>query len=110
VPEAVIRRALVSCDKVRNARGEAVAVNAEAIAARVAKLDAALIPQQVVIEEFCFRSLPERLGAAAFGDDAVSSLRLQLLRRAQAGESVSDLLELMLAQARPTGLRGKRGS
>ena len=110
VPEAVIRRALVSCDKVRNARGEAVTVNAEAIAARVAKLDTALISQQLVIEEFCFRSLPERLGAAAVGDDAVSALRLQLLRRAQAGELVTDLLELILAQARPVSPTGKRGS
>lgn len=100
VPEAVIRRALVSCDRVRNARGEATTVNGEAIAARVAKLDAALIPQQVVIEEFCFRSLPERLGAVAFGQEAIEGLRVQLLRRAQSGQAIGELLALVLAQAR----------
>ncbi|MFB3881485.1 MAG: YkgJ family cysteine cluster protein [Armatimonadota bacterium] len=106
VPEAVIRRSLASCDKVRDARGKPIAVNGEALASRVAKLDAALIPQQVVIEEFCFRSLPERLGAAAFGEQEVSTLRLQLLRRAQAGEPVNDLLKLALAQSPPFRLKG----
>ena len=100
VPEAVIQRSLVSCDKVRDARGNSVTLDAEAIAARVARLDAALLPEQVVIQEFCFQSLPERLGAAAFGEDAIAGLRVQLLRRAQCGHSVQELLALTLSQAR----------
>jgi Fe-S-cluster containining protein len=108
VPEAVVQRSLVSCGKVRDARGNSVTLDAEAIAARVARLDAALLPEQVVIQEFCFRSLPERLGAAAFGEEAIAALRVQLLRRAQAGESVKELLALVLAQARPVGSEGKK--
>ncbi len=100
VPEAVIRRSLVSCAKVRDARGNSVALDGEALAAPVARLDAALIPQQVVIQEFCFRSLPERLGAACFGEDAIEGLRIQLLRRAHSGSPVNDLLALALARAR----------
>jgi hypothetical protein len=112
VPEGVIQRSLASCDRVRDGRGRAVTVEGEAIAARVARLDAALMPEQVVIEEFCFRSLPERLGAAAFGEDAIGALRVELLRRAQAGEPVKELLALVLAQARlprPLGGAGRRG-
>ncbi len=100
VPEAVIRRSLASCDKVRGAYGQSVSVDGENVAARVARLDAALISQQVVIEEFCFRSLPERLGATSLGQDAIEGLRVQLLRRAQAGQSVKELVALALAQAR----------
>jgi len=99
VPEAVVQRSLVSCDRVRDMKGRPVAVDGEEIAARVARLDAALLPQQVVIEEFCFRSLPERLGAAALGEDSTGALKLQLLRRAQAGVPVRDLLSTLLAHA-----------
>jgi len=106
VPEGVIQRALLSCDKVRDTRGNSVTLDPEAIAARVARLDVKLLPEQVVIQEFCFRSLPERLGAAAFGDDAIAALRVQLLRRAQCGHSVEHLLALTLSQARlPRPLR-----
>jgi len=107
VPEAVIQRSLVSCANVRDARGQSVSIDGEAVAAKMAKLDAALIPQQVVIQEFCFRSLPERLGAASFGEDAIDGLRVQLLRRAQADQPVRELLALVLAQARVPRLEAR---
>jgi Fe-S-cluster containining protein len=93
VPEAVITRALLSCDRVRDQRGQPVRIDAEAMAARVADLDAALLPREVVLQEFCFHSVGERLGAAAFGQETVHGMRLPLLRRAQEGEPVDDLLE-----------------
>jgi len=109
VPEQVIQRSLVSCERVRDRRGQVVQVEGEAIAARAARLDAALLPQQVVIEEFCFRSLPERLGAAALGEAVIDGLRMQLLRRAQAGQPVQELLDLALARARlPFGAKRER--
>jgi Fe-S-cluster containining protein len=93
VPEAVIARSLVSCDRVRDESGQLPArLDAEAMAGRVARLDERLIPRAVVLEEFCFRSLPERLGAALLSREAVEGLRVQLLRRAQQGEKVDDLL------------------
>jgi Fe-S-cluster containining protein len=98
VPDAVVQRSLVSCDRVRDRRGRQVVVDGDAIAARLAKLDAALLPQQVIMEEFCFRSLPERLGAAALGDEAVDVMRIQLLRRAQAGAAIEGLLEPLWRQ------------
>ena len=110
IPEAVVQRSLASCDKVRDAQGNRVSLDAEAVAARVARLDAVLLPERVVIREFCFRSLPDRLGAAAFGEGAIDGLRVDLLRRVQAGESVKELLELVLAQAGTTGPTGKRRS
>ncbi len=100
VPEAVVRRSLTSCDKVTDAAGRAVTVDGEGYAARVARLDAVLLPKQTVIEEFCFRSLPERLAAAAFGAEAVDGMRTQLLRRAQAGASAEELVRLVLRQTR----------
>ncbi len=100
VPQAVVRRSLASCDRVTDATGRPVTVEGESYAARVAKLDAALLPKQVVIEEFCFRSLPERLGAAAFGQEAVDAQRIQLLRRAQAGTSAAELVSHVLTHAR----------
>jgi len=99
VPEAVVARSLASCDRVRDRRGNSITLDTETVAAQVARLDAALLPQEVVIEEFCFRSLPERLGAAAFGANAVEGLRVELLRRAQSGESVQQLLSLALSRA-----------
>lgn len=108
IPEEVIQRSLVSCDRVRDAKGRPARVDGDAIAARVAHLDTALLPQEVVLQEFCFRSLPERLGAAALGEEAVEGMRVQLLRRAQGGERISDLTALVLKQARlPTPLRRK---
>jgi len=101
VPEAVVQRSLVSCGRVRDARGRAVSVDGEAIAARVARLDSALLPREIVVQEFCFRSLPERLVAAALGEEPTDALRIQLLRRAQAGAPVRELLALLLAQATP---------
>jgi Fe-S-cluster containining protein len=109
VPEELIQRSLVSCNRVRDKRGQVVEVEGEALAARVARLDAVLLPQQVVIEEFCFRSLPERLGAAAFGESVIDDLRVQVLRRAQAGQPVGKLLDLILARARlPVGAKRNR--
>ncbi len=109
VPEEVIQRSLASCNRVRDKRGQVVEVEGEALAARVARLDAVLLPQQVVIEEFCFRSLPERLGAAAFGESVIDDLRVQVLRRAQAGQPVGKLLDLILARARlPMGAKRNR--
>jgi Fe-S-cluster containining protein len=104
VPEAVIRRSLVSCDRVRDLRGERVRADADATAVRVADLDAALLPRQVVAGEFCFQSVAERLGAVAFGPEVVEGMRVQLLRRAQRGESVEELLDLVWRQARFPGM------
>ena len=110
IPEAVIQRSLASCERVRDKRGRPVRVDGDEIAARVARLDASLLPQEVVIQEFCFRSLPERVAAAALGSEAIEGMRVQLLRRAQRGEAVRDLIQLLLKQARlPAPLRGKKG-
>jgi hypothetical protein len=100
IPEEVVRRSLVSCDRVCDEHGRPVVVDGEALAARVARLDAKLLPEQVVVEEFCFLSLPERLGAAALGADVIDGLRVQLLRRAQSGQSAEELLDLTLARAK----------
>ena len=99
VPEAVIRRALLSCDRVRDMRGRPVRIDADETAARVADLDAALLPREVVLQEYCFHSLDERLCAATLGPEVVEEMRLQLLRRAQEGEAVEDLLEPVWLQA-----------
>jgi len=110
VPDAVVQRSLVSCDRVRDKRGRQVRVDGDAIAARVARLDASLLPQEIVVDEFCFRSLPERLGAAALGPEAIEGMRVQLLRRAQRGGPTPDLIALILKQARlPALLRQKKG-
>ena len=93
VPEAIISRSLASCDRVRDLAGKPVTVNADALAAQVARLDEALLPRQVVVEEFCFWSLPERLGTACWGSETVEPLHLQLLRRAQQGERIADLVD-----------------
>jgi hypothetical protein len=98
IPEQIVTRALVSCSRVRDRAGQPVAVDGEAIAARVARLDAALLPRQVVVEEFCFRSLPERIGAAALGAESIETLRLQLLRRSQHGEAIAQLVDMLLDQ------------
>lgn len=100
VPEAVVERSLASCDRVRDRQGRPVQVAADAIAARVARLDEKLLPRAVVLQEFCFRSLPDRLGAAALGDETVDAMRLQLLRRAQRGENIEDLLDAVWAGIR----------
>jgi Fe-S-cluster containining protein len=94
VPQAVVERSLASCDRVRDQEGRPVRLDADAIAARIATLDCRLLPKRLVMEEFCFRSLPDRLGMAAFGPDVVDVMRVQLLRRAQCGESVEDLLDV----------------
>ncbi len=110
IPEAVIQRALASCERVRDKQGRPVRVDGDEIAARVARLDTSLLPKEVVVQEFCFRSLPERLAAAALGSEAIEGMRVQLLRRAQRGESVRDLIQLLLKQARlPAPLRRKKG-
>jgi Fe-S-cluster containining protein len=92
IPEEIVIRALVSCERVRDRRGREVRVDADAMAARVARLDEALLPRQVVVREFCFLSLPERLAMSWWEGDAVEMMRIQLLRRAQSGERVEDLL------------------
>jgi len=99
VPEEIVTRSLLSCSQVRSPDGRAIRSDGDALAAQVALLDGALLPRQVVVQEFCFRSLPERLGAAWLGDGAVELLRLQLLRRAQHGESIEDLLAQVWALA-----------
>lgn len=91
IPVEVAQRALVSCDRVRDKHGQPVRVDADALAAEVARLDEALLSREVVLHEFCFRSLPDRLGAALFGAETVEPMRLQLLRRAQQGEEIGDL-------------------
>jgi Fe-S-cluster containining protein len=93
VPEEVVTRSLASCDRVRDRQGRPVRVNGDAFAARVARLDEALLPREVVIREFCFYSLPERIGALLLGREGVEALRLQLLRRAQRGENPAALVE-----------------
>jgi len=109
-PAAVVERSLASCDRVRDLAGRPVRVDADALAARVAHLDQRLLAPTVVLNEFCFRSLPERLGAAALGADAVDPMRLQLLRRAQRGEPRPDLLDLVWARLRlPLPLRMAKG-
>jgi len=95
IPEATLGRAVASCDHVRDARGGRPTVDPDALAERVAELDARLIPTEVVRQEYCFLSLPDRLGAAALGEDVVEALRIQVLRRAQRGESVEALVDLV---------------
>lgn len=108
IPEAVIQRSLVSCGRVRDGRGRHPRVDGDPIAARVAQLDSALLPREIVLQELCFRSLPERLGAAALGAEVIDGLRIQLLRRAQRGEPIPDLLRLLRRQARlPAPLTSK---
>jgi len=103
VPKAVIERSLASCDRVRDRAGRPVRVDADALASRIARLDEQLIPRMTVLDEFCFRSFPERIGAASLGREVVDGRRLQLLRRAQRGEPMDDLVESAaqeIAQAR----------
>jgi len=95
IPEATLERAVASCDRVRDTRGRRPIVDPDALADRVAELDAKLIPTEVVGQEYCFLSLPDRLGAAALGGDVVETLRIQVLRRAQRGESVEALVDLI---------------
>ncbi len=101
IPEAVIQRTLLSCDRVRDMNGQPVRMDADEMAARVADLDASLLPREVVLQEFCFYSLGERLCAASLGWETVEGTRLQMLARAQEGESVDDLLDELWRRARP---------
>lgn len=101
IPEEIVTRSLVSCDRVRDTQGRPVRhVDADDLAARVARLDEALLPREVVLREFCFRSLPDRLGAARLGAETVETMRIQLLRRAQNGERVEDLVREVLEAVR----------
>lgn len=95
IPEATLGRALASCDRVRDTRGRRCRVDPDVLAERVAELDAKLIPTEVVRQEYCFLSLPDRLGATALGGGVVEMLRIQVLRRAQRGESVEALVDLI---------------
>ncbi len=92
VPEATLTRAVASCRRVRSVRGRRPRLDADELAERVAALDAHLLPREVVTREYCFSSLPDRLGAAVFGEETVELLRLQVLRRAQRGEPVAALV------------------
>lgn len=92
VPEATLGRVIVSCDRVRARRGRLRRVDPDEVAEQVAALDARLLPEEIVRQEYSFLSLPDRIGAALLGEDAVELLRLQLLRRAQRGESVEELV------------------
>jgi len=109
VPEEVVSRSLVSCDRVRDSRGRPARVNGDAIAAQIARLDEALLPREVVVQEFCFYSLPERLGAALLGRETVEALRIQLLRRAQHGERPEELLQILLHQGKTPDARESLG-
>jgi Fe-S-cluster containining protein len=100
VPEATLARVVVSCDRVRAKRGRLRRVDADAVAERVAALDARLLPEEIVRHEYSFLSLPDRLGAALFGTEAVELLRLQLLRRVGQGETVEVLLARVWEQVK----------
>lgn len=99
IPEAVIRRSLASCDRVRDGQGRRPQVDGDVYAAQVARLDAVLLPRDVVVQQFCFRSLPDRIGDHCLGEAVVEDLRIQLLRRAQAGESTQELVDKVRAMA-----------
>jgi len=93
VPEEIVTRALLSCDRVRDGRGRPVRhVDADVFAAQVARLDEVLLPRQVVLKEFCFRSLPDRLGAARWGG-GVEAMRIDLLKRVHGDECVEGLVD-----------------
>lgn len=98
VPEATLDRVIVSCDRVRAKRGRLRRVDPDAVAEQVAALDARLLPEEIVRQEYSFLSLPDRLGAAFLGSDAVELLRLQLLRRAQRGERIEVLVSQVWQQ------------
>jgi hypothetical protein len=80
-------------------------VDADELASRVAGIDTALLPREVVMQEFCFRSAPERLGAMWFGGAAVEKMRIEMLGRAQSGEQVDDLVEELRRMIRDAGRR-----
>ena len=106
IPEEVVTRSLVSCDRVRDRHDRPVRhVDADELASRIANIDAALLPREVVLQEFCFRSMPERLGAMWFGDAAVETMRIEMLKRAQSGEDVDELINELRRMA---GNRGRR--
>lgn len=108
IPEATLGRAVASCDRVRTLRGRRPRVDPDAFAERVAELDEQLLPRDLVRQEYCFLSLPDRLGAAALGSEVVETLRLQLLRRAQRGEAVEELVRQVRAGAVRARLIGRR--
>jgi|GEM_PF-644378 len=97
IPEAVIQRSLVNCDKVCDRRGRRINLEGDEFAARIGRLDASILPQHVVIREFCFRSLPERLGYAMLGEALIDAIKVQLLRRAQSGQCVTELVSALLS-------------
>lgn len=106
IPEDIVTRSLMSCDRVRDRHGRPVRqVDADELASRVAGIDTALLPREVVMQEFCFRSAPERLGAMWFGGAAVEKMRIEMLGRAQSGEQVDDLVEELRRMIRDAGRR-----
>jgi len=106
IPEEVVTRSLVSCDRVRDSYDCPVKhVDADKLASRIATMDSALLPREVVMEEFCFRSMPERLGAMWFGGSAVERMRIELLKRAQSGECADDLVDELRRMAKDAGRR-----
>ena len=114
IPKATLVRARSHCRRVRSAHGRRPKTDADALADRAAALDSQLLPREVVLQEYCFVSLPDRLGnampvsdrlgASMLGGEVVEELRLQLLRRAQQGESVEQLLAEVLAQTQPPAI------
>jgi Fe-S-cluster containining protein len=108
IPEATLGRAIASCCQVETTQGLRPKVDPDAIAERIADIDAELIPREVVMREYCFLSLPDRLGRAAFGDEAVETLRIQVLRRALRGEPLASLVDMVQQQTRrPAACAGK---
>jgi Fe-S-cluster containining protein len=104
IPEEIVTRSLVSCDRVRDRHGRPVKhVNADELASRVAQMDSALLPREVVMQEFCFRSIPDRLGASWFGGAAVEAMRIEMLKRAQSGSTVEELIEELRRTIEDTG-------
>ena len=100
VPRATLTRALAGCRHVRSVSGRRPVFDQDELAERVARLDEHLLSREVVIREYCFQSLPDRLGAAVFGEEKIEGLRLRLVRRAQRGEAVEELLARVMKRAK----------
>src|SRR5574340_839633 len=99
IPRATLTRALAGCRQVRCRHGRRPALDQDELAERVAALDGGLLSREVVIREYCFQSFPDRLGAAVFGEGRIEGLRLRLVRRAQRGEPVEELLARVMKRA-----------
>lgn len=86
-------RGIASCDRVRDMAGRPVQVDPEAVAGRIAHLDAALLPQPVVLREFCFVPFAQRMVVRALGPRHTARLQFESLRRRRDGETMEQLLD-----------------